>query len=65
MKDSRSCYVIQIKAHNAELEYLDMLNRHIVDGVITGVHSLDVEEYKKDKKNQSLHLTVIWEKIFL
>ena len=38
------------KAHNAELEYLDMLNRHIVDGVITGVHSLDVEEYKKDKK---------------
>ena len=49
------------KAHNAELEYLDMLNRHIVDGVITGVHSLDVEEYK----NQSLHLTVIWEKIFL
>ena len=53
------------KAHNAELEYLDMLNRHIVDGVITGVHSLDVEEYKKDKKIQSLHLTVIWEKIFL
>ena len=38
------------KAHNAELEYLDMLNRHIVDGVITGVHSLDVEEYKKIKK---------------
>ena len=32
---------------NAELEYLDMLNRHIVDGIITGVHSLDVEEYKK------------------
>lgn len=38
------------KAHNAELEYLNMLNRHIVDGVITGVHSLDVEEYKKIKK---------------
>lgn len=38
------------KAYNAELEYLDMLNRHIVDGVITGVHSLDVEEYKKIKK---------------
>jgi len=35
---------------NAELEYLDMLKRHIVDGVITGVHSLDVEEYKKVKK---------------
>ena len=35
---------------NAELEYLDMLNRHIVDGVITGVHSLDVEEYEKVNK---------------
>lgn len=34
------------KARNAEKKYLDMLNRHIVDGVITGVHSLDVEEYK-------------------
>lgn len=39
-----------VKARNAELEYLDMLNRHIVDGVITGVHSLDVEEYKKIHK---------------
>lgn len=38
------------KAHNAELEYLDMLKRHIVDGVITGVHSLDVEEYRKIRK---------------
>ncbi|MGF0101759.1 LacI family DNA-binding transcriptional regulator [Bariatricus sp. SGI.019] len=38
------------KTHNAELEYLDMLNRHIVDGIITGVHSLDVEEYKKIHK---------------
>ena len=37
-------------ANNAELEYLDMLNRHIVDGVITGVHSLDVEEYQKLNK---------------
>lgn len=35
------------KESNAELEYLDMLKRYIVDGVITGVHSLDVEEYKK------------------
>lgn len=35
---------------NAELEYLDMLNRHIVDGVITGVHSLNVEEYRKIQK---------------
>lgn len=39
-----------VKASNAELEYLDMLNRHIVDGVITGVHSLDVEEYMKISK---------------
>lgn len=39
-----------VKASNAELEYLDMLNRHIVDGVITGVHSLDVEEYRKIRK---------------
>lgn len=38
------------KEINAELEYLDMLNRHIVDGVITGVHSLEVEEYKRIHK---------------
>ncbi len=38
------------KESNAEIEYLDMLRRHIVDGVITGVHSLDVEEYKKIEK---------------
>lgn len=38
------------KEKNAELEYLDMLDRHIVDGVITGVHSLDVKEYKKMHK---------------
>lgn len=39
-----------VKERNAELEYLDMLNRHIVDGVITGVHSLDAEEYRKINK---------------
>lgn len=38
------------KENNAELEYLDMLRRHIVDGVITGVHSMDVEEYLKIHK---------------
>lgn len=38
------------KESNAELEYLDMLRRHIVDGVITGVHSLDVEVYQKIRK---------------
>ena len=35
---------------NEELEYLDMLNRHIVDGVISGTHTLDIEEYQKIKK---------------
>lgn len=35
---------------NAEMEYLDMLNRHIVDGIISGVHSLDVGEYLKIDK---------------
>lgn len=39
-----------VKTGNAELEYLDMLNRHIVDGIITGVHSLDVSEYIKIHK---------------
>lgn len=38
------------KERNAEQEYLDMLNRHIVDGVVTGVHSLDVKEYRKIHK---------------
>ncbi len=37
-------------AGNAELEYLDMLNRHIVDGIISGVHSNDIEIYQKMKK---------------
>lgn len=39
-----------IKEQNYELEYLDMLNRHIVDGIITGVHSLEIEEYLKINK---------------
>lgn len=30
-----------------EKEYLDMLNRHMVDGIISGVHTLDIEEYTK------------------
>lgn len=33
-----------------ELEYLDMLNRHIVDGVISGTHTMDTEAYHKIKK---------------
>lgn len=39
-----------IREKNYELEYLDMLNRHIVDGIITGVHSLTDEEYRKIDK---------------
>ena len=35
------------KARHAETEYLDMLSRHIVDGIITGVHTLDIQEYQK------------------
>jgi len=31
--------------HNYEKEYLNMLKRHIVDGVITAVHSLGIDEY--------------------
>ncbi len=33
-----------------EREYLDMLERNIVDGIITGSHCLDGEEYRKQKK---------------
>lgn len=34
-----------VRERNYETEYLNMLKRHIVDGVITGVHSLDIDEY--------------------
>ena len=33
-----------------EKDYLDMLDRNMVDGIITGAHSLDGEEYLKRKK---------------
>ena len=35
---------------NSEHEYLDMLDRHIVDGIITDVHNLDIEEYRHINK---------------
>ncbi|SCP98921.1 LacI family DNA-binding transcriptional regulator [Anaerobium acetethylicum] len=35
---------------NNELEYLQMLERRMVDGVITGVHSLDIHEYLQIEK---------------
>lgn len=38
------------KEKNSEQEYLDMLERNIVDGIITGVHSLEIESYLKIKK---------------
>lgn len=31
---------------NYEKEYINMLNRHIVDGIIAGSHMLDFEEYQ-------------------
>ncbi len=34
-----------IQESNRERDYIDMLNRHMVDGIITGVHSLDMQEY--------------------
>jgi len=34
-----------VKEKNYESEYLHMLKRHVVDGVITGVHSLNLHEY--------------------
>ncbi|SCP98931.1 LacI family DNA-binding transcriptional regulator [Anaerobium acetethylicum] len=33
------------KEKNSEIEYIDMLNRHIVDGIISGVHTLEVGAY--------------------
>lgn len=35
---------------NREKEYLDMLNRNMVDGLITAAHTLDGEEYLKQSK---------------
>lgn len=34
-----------IEESNREKDYIEMLNRHMVDGIITGVHSLDMREY--------------------
>lgn len=39
-----------LKDMNAEKEYLDMLNRHIVDGVISGMSSLDETVYSQIHK---------------
>jgi len=38
------------KEKNYEMEYLEMLKRHIVDGIITGVHSLNIQEYQNIDK---------------
>lgn len=35
---------------NREKEFLDMLNRNMVDGIITAAHTLDGEEYLKQSK---------------
>ena len=39
-----------LKDAKAEAEYLDLLNRHIVDGIIAGMSSLDESEYSKIHK---------------
>ena len=39
-----------IGINNREKEYLDLLNRNIVDGLIVGSHSLNEEVYQKVKK---------------
>jgi LacI family sucrose operon transcriptional repressor len=39
-----------VKTCNYEHEYLNMLKRHIVDGIISGVHSLDIENYSNSNK---------------
>lgn len=39
-----------VEDQNNEKEYLNMLNRHIVDGIITGCHTLETEEYRQIKK---------------
>lgn len=38
------------KEKNSEKEYLNMLERNIVDGIITGVHSLNIEAYQNISK---------------
>lgn len=32
---------------NREKDYISMLRRHMVDGIIMGAHTLDIEEYKR------------------
>lgn len=39
-----------IGSSNRELDYLNMLDRNMVDGIITGSHTLHVEEYLKRKR---------------
>ncbi|MCD7737268.1 MAG: LacI family DNA-binding transcriptional regulator [Lachnospiraceae bacterium] len=39
-----------VESRNNEKEYLDMLNRHIVDGIISGCHTLEIEEYSRIQK---------------
>lgn len=49
---------------NYEKEYINMLNRHIVDGIIAGSHLLDFEEYQ-GVQGPIVALIVFWVKIFL
>nr|WP_297883446.1 LacI family DNA-binding transcriptional regulator [uncultured Blautia sp.] len=38
-----------IGSSNRELDYLNMLDRNMVDGIITGSHTLHVDEYRRRK----------------
>lgn len=49
---------------NYEKEYINMLNRHIVDGIIAGSHMLDFEEYQ-GVQGPIVALDRFWVKIFL
>lgn len=50
---------------NYEKEYINMLNRHIVDGIIAGSHLLDFEEYQGVQGPIVAAGSFFWVKVFL
>ena len=46
-----------VRKDNGEKEYIDMLKRQMMDGIIMGTHTLDIQEYEElDKPIVSLSL---------